>query len=243
MLEGRECQDEGRQGDRQRPSCTLAHAAAYADRCGEATAAPSGWGYLSGPMRRTDVLNPPNLISLSRLAMAGVFLGMRDADWRLGVVFLAMASDVLDGVIARVSHTTTRIGALIDPIADRIFMLVAFITVTVDGLISPLQLGMLMVRDVMTVIGWFTARNVSWLRQITFQARWPGKGVTVLQFATLVAALQAPRLVAGLALACCILALVATADYTLMLWVNRAGGPKDLAMRSAAASATADPIE
>lgn len=178
-------------------------------------------------MRRNDVLNPPNLISLSRLAMAGVFLGVRDAEWRLMMVLLAMVSDVLDGVIARVSHSATRIGALIDPIADRIFMLVAFITVTVDGLISPWQLGLLMVRDVMTVIGWFVARNVSWLRNITFQARWPGKGVTVLQFVTLLASLQAPRLVAGLALACGILAIVATTDYTLMLWVNRAGGPRD----------------
>lgn len=193
-------------------------------------------------MRRSEVLNPPNLISLSRLAMAGVFLGFRDADWRLAVVLLAMASDVLDGVIARVSHSTTKIGALIDPIADRVFMLVAFITVTVEGLISPWQLGLLLLRDVMTVIGWFVARNVSWLRQITFQARWPGKGVTVLQFVTLLAALQAPRLVAGLALACGILALVATTDYTLMLWVNRAGGPKDVALRAAALTPPHDVI-
>ena len=193
-------------------------------------------------MRRNDVLTPANLISLSRLAMAGVFVGVHDPDWRLAVVLTAMASDVLDGVIARVSHTTSRIGALIDPIADRIFMLVAFIAVTVDGLISPWQLGMLMVRDVMTVIGWFVARNVSWLREITFQARWPGKGVTVLQFVTLLAALQAPRLVAGLALAAGILALVATVDYTLMLWENRSGGPKDLARRVAGDSAASDAL-
>lgn len=193
-------------------------------------------------MRRNDVLTPPNLISLSRLAMAGVFLGVRDADWRLAVVLTAMASDVLDGVIARVSHTTSRIGALIDPIADRIFMLVAFIAVTVDGLISPWQLGLLMVRDVMTVIGWFVARNVTWLRRITFQARWPGKGVTVLQFVTLLAALQAPRLVAGLALACGILAVVATADYTLMLWANRAGGPNDRTAPPAADGAVPDAL-
>ena len=180
-------------------------------------------------MRRNEVLTTPNLISLSRLAMAAVFLGVRDTDWRLAMVILAMISDVLDGVIARVSHTTSRIGALIDPIADRIFMLVAFIAVTMDGLITPWQLGLLMLRDVMTVIGWFVARNVSWLRQVTFQARWPGKGVTVLQFVTLLASLQAPQLVAGLAFACGILALAATIDYTLMLWVNRTGGPLDLA--------------
>ena len=193
-------------------------------------------------MRRSDVLNPPNLISLSRLAMAGVFLGVRDADWRVAVVFTAMASDVLDGVIARVSRSTTKIGALIDPIADRIFMLVAFVAVTVDGLISPWQLGLLLVRDVMTVIGWFVARNVSWLKQITFQARWPGKGVTVLQFVTLLAALQAPRLVAGLAVACGILAIVATTDYTLMLWLNRSGGPRDIAGKAELAAPTHDAI-
>jgi cardiolipin synthase (CMP-forming) len=193
-------------------------------------------------MRRSDVLNPPNLISLSRLAMAGVFLGVRDADWRLAMVLTAMASDVLDGVIARISRSTTKIGALIDPIADRIFMLVAFIAVTVDGHISVWQLGLLLVRDVMTVIGWFVARNVSWLRQITFQARWPGKGVTVLQFVTLLAALQAPRLVAGLALACGILAVVATTDYTLMLWVNRAGGPRDTTEQASSPAPTRDAI-
>ena len=191
-------------------------------------------------MRRNEVLTTPNLISLSRLAMAAVFLGVRDTDWRLAMVILAIISDVLDGVIARVSHTTSRIGALIDPIADRIFMLVAFIAVTMDGLITPWQLGLLMVRDVMTVIGWFVARNVSWLRQVTFQARWPGKGVTVLQFVTLLASLRAPQLVAGLAFACGILALAATIDYTLMLWVNRTGGPLDLARARAGGASPHD---
>jgi cardiolipin synthase (CMP-forming) len=178
-------------------------------------------------MPRENVFTAPNLISLSRLALAAVFVAVRDPDWRLMMVLMAMVSDVLDGVIARISHTSTRIGALIDPIADRLFMLAAFIAVAVDGLISPWQLGLLLVRDVMTVIGWFVARNVSWLRSITFQARWPGKGVTVLQFVTLLATLQAQRLVAGLALACGVLALVATVDYTLMLWTNRAGRPDD----------------
>ena len=208
---------------------------------GQLLAAMPARGFLVG-MQRRDVLTAPNLISLSRLAMAGVFLGVRDADWRLAVVLAAMASDVLDGVIARISHTTTRIGALIDPIADRVFMLVAFIAVTVDGLLSPSQLALLLVRDVMTVIGWFVARNVSWLRRIPFQARWPGKGVTVLQFVTLLATLQAPRVVPGLALACGILALVATADYTLMLWINRDGGPNDPASPVAHASSSHDSL-
>ena len=84
-------------------------------------------------MRRNDVLNTPNLISLSRLALAGVFLGVHNAEWRVAVVFSAMASDVLDGVIARVSRSTTKLGALIDPIADRVFMLAAFVAALSPG--------------------------------------------------------------------------------------------------------------
>lgn len=180
-------------------------------------------------MATPDVWRIPNLISLSRLLMAVVFVVLRAPDARVAVLALAMLSDVLDGVVARLSRSATRIGALIDPIADRVFMLVAFVTVTVEGLIEPWQLALLLLRDVMTVIGWFVARNVSWLRQITFRARWPGKGVTVLQFATLLAALLATRLVPGLSVAAGVLALVATVDYTLMLWVNRARGPGELA--------------
>jgi cardiolipin synthase (CMP-forming) len=179
-------------------------------------------------MTIADVWRVPNLISLSRLVMAGLFLVMRTPEARVLILALAMLSDVLDGFVARISKSATRIGALIDPIADRIFMLVAFIAVAMDSLIEPWQLALLLLRDVMTVIGWFVARNVSWLRQITFRARWPGKGVTVLQFATLLAAIVSRPLVAGLSVAAGVLAVVATVDYTLMLWDNRAGGPRDV---------------
>jgi phosphatidylglycerophosphate synthase len=184
-------------------------------------------------MQARDFVSPPNLISLSRVAFAVAFVGVAEPTWRLGVLVAAMASDVLDGLWARLANAQTRFGALLDPIADRVFMLAAFLAVTLEGTLAWWMLALVLVRDVMVLVGWFTARSIPWLRRIPFKARWPGKGVTVLQFCTLLATLVAPRLVAGLSVACGVLALVATADYTLMLWENREGGPRDLARRAA----------
>lgn len=180
-------------------------------------------------MRARDFVSPPNLISLSRVGFAVAFVGIAEPTWRLGVLVAAMASDVLDGLWARLANAQTRFGALLDPVADRVFMLAAFLAVTIEGMLAWWMLALVLVRDVMVLVGWFTARSIPWLRRIPFKARWPGKGVTVLQFCTLLATLVAPRFVAGLSVACGVLALVATADYTLMLWENRAGGPRDVA--------------
>lgn len=184
-------------------------------------------------MHARDLVSPPNLISLSRVAFAVAFVGLAEPTWRLGVLAAAMASDVLDGLWARLANAQTRFGALLDPVADRVFMLAAFLAVTLEGTLAWWMLALVLVRDIMVLVGWFTARSIPWLRRIPFRARWPGKGVTVLQFCTLLATLVAPRLVAGLSVACGVLALVATADYTLMLWENREGGPRDLAHRAA----------
>lgn len=185
-------------------------------------------------MQARDLLSPPNLLSLSRVAFAVAFVGVPEAPWRLGVLVAAMASDVLDGLWARLAGIESRFGALLDPVADRVFMLAAFLVVTWEGTLAWWMLALVLIRDIMVLIGWFTARSIPWLRRIPFKARWPGKGVTVLQFSTLLATLVAPRLVAGLSVACGVLALVATADYTLMLWENREGGPRDVAADLAA---------
>ncbi|MCU0625694.1 MAG: CDP-alcohol phosphatidyltransferase family protein [Gemmatimonadaceae bacterium] len=189
-------------------------------------------------MRARDLVSPPNLLSLSRVAFAVAFVGVREPQWRLGVLVAAMASDVLDGLVARLAHAETRFGALLDPIADRIFMLAAFLVVAWEGTLAWWMLALVLLRDGMVLVGWFTARSITWLRRIDFKARWPGKGVTALQFVTLLATLLAPRLVAGLSVACGVLATVATVDYTLMLWENRDGGPRDVARAAAAADDT-----
>ena len=168
----------------------------------------------------------PNAVSLSRVVLAAGFVASTGAGERLALVGAASLTDMLDGWLARRLGIVSRWGALIDPIADRLFVLAAVGTFVAQGHegggLSPLQAVALLLRDLMTVIGFFVARAVSWLRAVTFRARPLGKVVTVLQLATLLALIVWPAGVGPLVTVVGVLAVAATVDYTLLLWRERA---------------------
>src|SRR5436305_4899696 len=68
----------------------------------------------------------PNILSLSRILLAVLFIPAGGTA-RIALICLAGVTDFLDGWLARRTHSTTRWGALVDPIADRIFVLVAIV--------------------------------------------------------------------------------------------------------------------
>jgi cardiolipin synthase len=73
------------------------------------------------------VLTLPNLISILRLAGVPLFLwlvlGPQADGWALGVLMLSGLSDWLDGYLARRLHQTSMLGQLLDPVADRLYIL------------------------------------------------------------------------------------------------------------------------
>jgi CDP-diacylglycerol--glycerol-3-phosphate 3-phosphatidyltransferase/cardiolipin synthase len=172
-------------------------------------------------MRHGIPLTLPNLLSLSRLALVPLFVAMPTPGARAAIVVAAALSDLLDGWIARRRRTASRLGAILDPIADRVFVLAALATLLAEGALTTWQAALLLTRDVATTIGFFVARFAARLRQVELKARLPGKAVTVLQIATLLAALLLPSLVTPLAVATALASAVAIADYTLMLWRGR----------------------
>jgi CDP-diacylglycerol--glycerol-3-phosphate 3-phosphatidyltransferase len=167
------------------------------------------------------LLTLPNLLSTSRVVLAFAFVMLESVPIRLLLLFVASLTDVLDGWLARRTHEVTRFGALVDPVADRLFVLGVVVGYVAGGQLALWQAVVIMFRDVMSVIGWFVARRVSWLRPITFKARWLGKLVTVCQLVTFVAVLLAPAATNGLVLVVGLFGLAATVDYTLMLWRER----------------------
>jgi phosphatidylglycerophosphate synthase len=166
-------------------------------------------------------------VSLSRVVLAAGFVVSSGGRSGLALVGVASLTDMLDGWLARRLGVASRWGALIDPIADRIFVLAAVGTFVANGALSPLQAMALMLRDVMTVIGFFVAKTITWLRAVTFRARPLGKVVTGLQLATLLALILLPRLVPALVVAVGATAVAATVDYTLLLWRERARAADD----------------
>src|SRR5207247_10081788 len=79
----------------------------------------------------------------------------------------------------------TRAGELLDPIADKLFAAVAFVTVARDTVLHPLEILGVLLRDIIAVLAFLG----TWLRgrPVALPARAGGKWVTVLQLMTLVA--------------------------------------------------------
>ncbi|CAN5643514.1 CDP-alcohol phosphatidyltransferase family protein [soil metagenome] len=74
-----------------------------------------------------QVLTIPNLISIFRLAGVPLFLWLvlvPEADaWALAVLFVSGFTDWLDGYLARKLNQTSQLGAILDPVADRLYIL------------------------------------------------------------------------------------------------------------------------
>ena len=170
----------------------------------------------------TELRSLPNLISISRLALAAAFVVFERTDVRIVLVMLALATDYFDGWFARRAHSATRTGALLDPIADRFFVLVGVSVFLFEGTITTLQYFIMISRDLMTAVGFLVARAVPSLRGVAFRARFPGKLVTVLQLATFIAILISPPSAVPMILVVAVASLWAIADYSWALWLARA---------------------
>lgn len=168
-----------------------------------------------------ELTSIPNLLSLSRLALAVAFVAIPRPTARLALVLIAALTDYFDGWLARRAKLTTRWGALIDPISDRIFVFTAVCVYLVNGTLTTGQYFIIIARDLATAIGFIVARTISWLRPVPFRARMAGKIVTALQLATLIALIIRPDLVDSLVLAVGLTSAVAIVDYTLALWRER----------------------
>lgn len=151
-----------------------------------------------------------DVVTALRLPLAGLFPFVRAPAWQLVIVAAAAASDVLDGILAR-RFGDSRVGAVLDPIADKVFMAVAFFTVASRGLLEWYELAGVLLRDLLAVLGFFG----TWLlrRPVALPARAGGKAVTIAQLLTLAAAIAESPLVRPLAWATAAIAVYAIWDY------------------------------
>jgi cardiolipin synthase len=130
----------------------------------------------------------PNLITFLRLALvpAMAWALARGDDGIAAIIFFAAAvSDLLDGFIARRFHLASRLGAALDPVADKLNMFVATVILAMQDLV-PLWLAVAIVlRDVVIVVGAGVFRAIT--GAIEFKPTLLSKVNTALEFALLLA--------------------------------------------------------
>lgn len=98
------------------------------------------------------VFTIPNLVSLLRLALVPVFavlIVVGEDVWALAVLAFSGFTDWLDGVLARRLHQVTRLGQMLDPAADRLFIFVTLVGLTWRDVIPWWLLVVIVARDVM----------------------------------------------------------------------------------------------
>lgn len=113
---------------------------------------PSGQRYAGDPRSLLRQLAlPPNLLSLLRLAGVPVFvwlvLGPRADGIALGLLMASGFTDYLDGQVARRFGMTSRLGQLLDPLADRLYILATIAALTARGIIPLVLTAVLVGRD------------------------------------------------------------------------------------------------
>lgn len=171
-------------------------------------------------MPRHRIFTLANLLSVTRFPLAVAFVAAESTMARTIVVGAASLTDLLDGWLARRGQAT-RLGALLDPIADKTFFLVAISTFLVRGELSTRDYFIVLSRDFATAIGFIVAYVLPGLDARDFKARLSGKIVTVLQLAALFALLLRPALFPYLVPLIAVCSAWAIADYTLMLHRTR----------------------
>ena len=131
-----------------------------------------------------EPMNLPNSLTILRILLVPLFVGFllyERYDYSLGVLLLAGLTDGLDGTIARVANQRTRLGAFLDPLADKLLLTSGFVTLSILHLV-PLWTAILVVsRDLILMTGTLLVQLTE--SRVDISPTLLGKGTTVFQLA------------------------------------------------------------
>src|SRR2546429_460589 len=139
-------------------------------------------------------------------------------------------SEMMNSRLPARGFGSSRAGAVLDPVADKLFMAAAFLTVARSGRLHPIEIAGVLARDIVAALAFLGA----WIgrRPATLPARAGGKAVTVCQLLTLVAFIADSPLVRPLAWATAAIGLYAIWDYgRAATRAGRSGIPEATAAR------------
>ncbi len=135
------------------------------------------------------LVNTPNLISYTRALLIIPFFIFYPNRWLMLTIFiLAVLSDWLDGFFAKRNNQASQLGAIIDPLCDKIFIVSIVLLFFFQERLTGFQLVVLLLRDFF--VAGFTILLVTLSRfdhsinkfKKHLKSRWTGKITTILLF-------------------------------------------------------------
>lgn len=162
---------------------------------------------------RRSALSLPNVLSVLRLPMAAAFFAVENTAWRAVLLTLAALSDALDGWLARQFSQQSQAGVLLDPVFDKLFVLVVLTAFLAGPELAWPEFLVLLSRDLYVSLGFLVSRALA--LPIPALPRLTGKAVTVLQVAALFVLLFWPDRIEPLVAVVGLASLAAIIDYTV----------------------------
>jgi|SRR5579863_2205459 len=143
------------------------------------------------------LLNIPNILTLCRLFSIPIILALiskKHYTYALYLFCAAALTDALDGTVARWFDCRTEIGALLDPFADKLLLLSAFVALTFQNRIPGWLLGVVVIRDIVIVFGYFMLSFYT-NERVPVRPSYIGKASTCFQLFCIIGALAGARTV------------------------------------------------
>ncbi|HEX7150846.1 MAG TPA: CDP-alcohol phosphatidyltransferase family protein [Thermoanaerobaculia bacterium] len=149
------------------------------------------------------MLTLPNILTIGRLALVPWFLvASYRGQWMLAFALFVTAAvtDILDGFLARRMNLRSRLGAILDPAADKILMICGYLFYTLHGSPAARLPGWLtftvFIRDfAIVLVAYLMYTRVQVTR---FPPSWAGKASTVTQAITLAATIAVNAFLPGM---------------------------------------------
>ena len=133
-------------------------------------------------------INLPNSLTVFRILLVPVFVGLllyQFYDYALAILLIAALTDALDGAIARRRNQRTRLGEYLDPLADKLLLVSAIVTLSVLDYIPVWTVILVVSRDAILLLGTVLANLTD--TAIDIAPTWLGKRTTLVQICYVVA--------------------------------------------------------
>ncbi|OGP70877.1 MAG: CDP-diacylglycerol--glycerol-3-phosphate 3-phosphatidyltransferase [Deltaproteobacteria bacterium RBG_16_50_11] len=136
-------------------------------------------------------MNLPNILTLTRVLLIPVFVILvmnQSFGWALFIFAVAGITDGADGLIARLTRQRTELGAYLDPIADKLLLSSAFITLAIFELLPSWLTVIVITRDVIILVGILVMTLNHY--EVKIQPSLVGKVTTTFQISTILLVLM-----------------------------------------------------
>ena len=133
-------------------------------------------------MSKLHSMNIPNSLTILRILLVPVIIGFMtygSYGFALLTLLLAGLTDAVDGYLARKLNQRTRLGTLLDPLADKLLLTSSFISLAVLHLVPSWLVILVVSRDLMLLLGTVVAHVTS--TPINVTPTFLGKGRTLFQ--------------------------------------------------------------